>query len=257
MLKVRMDEETNEFHTLAGCPGFHPGSGQSCPQDSVACYQGSWGEPDRSGENGLLAYFSLLVGSRHVRGLAAWDCRSGGDASVRLYVNDAVFITDAVGDPLPVWAVIVKEYSDRCHSVGVFTTLAAGEAAYRRAVDEFYDGCDCALGMEHGLGELCDCVEAEVPEARLDLRALIPRGEHCLVSTYPDSRCMCGSLVRIQGLSGEGPTLGEHLDGVVDQALSRYELQPQAVQALARLASRWRGSLGELVASANDSVAVG
>ena len=63
--------------------------------------------------------------------------------------------------------------------------------------------------------------------------------------------------MRIQGPPGEDPTLGEHLEGVVDEALSRYELQPQAAQALARLASRWRGSLCELVASANDSVAGG
>ena len=252
MLKVRVDAETNELLTLAGCPGHHAGSGASCPPGSVACYEGSWGEPDQEGTNGVLAYFSLLVGSRRLRGLAGSDYRAGGDASVRLDVNDAVFITDAACDPSPVWAVTVKEHADESHSVAVYSTLAAGEAAYRREVEEFYGGIDCDLGMDHGLGESCEC--AGVPEARLDLRALISRGDHCLVETSP-SRCMCGSQVRVHGLSGGLRSLAEHLDGVVDETLRRYELQPQAAPAMARLATQWRGSLADLVAAANDSVA--
>jgi len=252
MLKVRIDEYTHELQTLAGCPGFHPGNGQSCPPQCVACYEGSWGDPDLSTTNGLLAHFSLLAGSRQVRGLAGSSYLPGGHASVRLYVNDAMFITDVAGEPSPVWAVIVKEHTEESHGVAVYTTLEAGEAAYCRAVDELYGETDCAYGMDHGLGETCDC--AGVPGGRLDLRALIPRGQHCLASTYP-SRCMCGAKIRILGLSGEHPTMSEHLDWVVDEALRDCDLQPQAAPALARLASRWRGSLAELVASANDCAA--
>lgn len=165
-LKVRMDGEIGELHTLAGCQGFHFGHRGVSP-GCVACYEGIWGEPDREGTNGLLAYFSLLAGSRHLRGLEGWDS-AGGDTVVRLYANDAVFVTEATGDPLPVWAVIVKEHTDQSHGVAVYTTLAAGEAAYRRVVDEFYVETDCALGLEHVFGEPCEC--AVVPDARLDLR---------------------------------------------------------------------------------------
>ncbi len=201
----------------------------------------------------MLSYFSLLVGSRRLRGLAGSDEGARGDASVRLDVNDAVFITGAACEPSPVWAVIVREHADESHRVAVYTTLAAGEAAYRREVEEFFGGIDCDFGMDHGLGEPCEC--AGVPEARLDLRALISRGDHCLVAISPESICMCGSQVRVHGLSGAHPTLAEHLDGVVDETLCRYELQPQAAPAMARLASQWRGSLADLVAAANDSFA--
>lgn len=87
--------------TLAGCTGQRAGIGGSCRPGSVACYEGSWGEPDLEGTNGVLSYFSLLVGSRRLRGLAGSDEGARGDASVRLDVNDAVFITGAACEPYP------------------------------------------------------------------------------------------------------------------------------------------------------------
>ena len=39
-------------------------------------------------------------------------------------------------------------HTDWSYGVAVYTTLADGEAAYRRAVEEFYVETDCALGNE-------------------------------------------------------------------------------------------------------------
>lgn len=252
-LKVRIDQEVHELHTLAGCPGFHPDIQKTCSPSSVACLDGAIDDMDgySRGANGLLAHFDLLAGSHHVMGLRGSDLPDHPGSSVGLYVNDQLFTLDDEDQTRPVWAVIVKQRSEESLYVTVYTTLQSGSAAFRREVAEISGGTDCTLGlMDHGLGEPCDC--AGVPKARLDLRALIPRTQHCQVSTFPEWTCRCGLQVQTPELPEEHPTLGEHLDDVVEETLRICQLRLQAQPELERLAPDWRGSLADLANTANS-----
>lgn len=220
-LQVTIDPETGELHTLGGCPGFHPNIQKTCGPSSVACLDGAiWDMPGHSGgTNALLAHIELLVGSHQVMGLyGAAPRRWEQGSSVRLYVNDRLFRLEGENQTRPVWAVIVKDRADSSLYVTVFTTMQDALVAYRREVAGIYGGTECLMDlMDHGLGEPCECGQAGVTPAQLDLRALLPRSEHCLVSTYPEALCMCGTRLRPLGLD-DHPALGEHLDAVVDEA---------------------------------------
>jgi hypothetical protein len=227
-LQVTIDPETDELHTLDGCPGFHPHIQKTCGPSSVACLDGAiWDmEGHSGGTNALLAHVELLVGSHQVMGLSRFMALTGSTrrrvepgSSVRMYVNDRLFRLEGDGHTRPVWAVIVKDRSDESLYVTVYITLADALVAYRREVAGIYGGTDCSMDlMDHGLGEPCECRQAGVTPAQLDLRALLPRSEHCLVSTYPEALCMCGGRLRLVGLD-DHPALGDHLDGVIDEAL--------------------------------------
>jgi hypothetical protein len=253
-LNVTIDQETGELHTLDRCPGFHPELQKGCGPSSVACLDGAIDDMSSypRGTNALLAHFDLLIGSHQVMGLSGFlQQPSGSGSSIRLHANGALFTVDDSAQPQPVWAVTVRDRRQETLYVSVYTTLQAAVAAYRHEVAESYDGTECVLGlMDHGIGEPCEC--AGVTETQLDLRALIPRSEHSLVTAFP-AQCMCGAQVAATGLPGEHPSLGEHLDDVVHETLRAGQLQQAALSELALLAPSWRGNLADLVISANTN----
>lgn len=226
-LQVTIDPETGDLHTLDRCPGFHPDIQKTCSPRSLACLDGAVHDMDdhSGGTNALLAHVELLVGSHQVMGLSGFMGLSGSmhrrgepGSSVRLYVNDRLFRLEGDGDTRPVWAVIVKDRAEESLYVTVYITLEDALVAYRREVAGIYGGTECSMDlMDHGLGEPCECGQAGVTPAQLDLRALLPRSEHCLVSTYPEALCMCGTRLRPLGLD-DHPALGEHLDAVITEA---------------------------------------
>ena len=202
----------------------------------------------------MLAHFDLLAGSHQVMGLrGAADPPYHLGSGVNLHVNDRLFTLEGEGGQIrPVWAVVVKDQDEECLYASVYTSLQGGLVAFHREVAESVGGTDCDLDlMDHGLGEPCDC--AGVPKARLALRALLPRTQHCLVSLFPEWFCTCGLQVQTPGLPEEHPTLGEHLDRVVEQTLSTCQLRPQARPEVERRATHWRRTLADLVITANST----
>jgi hypothetical protein len=225
-LKVRMDEESGEFQDLDRCPGYHADRGKGCSPTSVACHLGGIDDmADQSrGTNGILAYFSLLSGTRYLRGLSESKYLPHQNASsVRLYVNNTLF-TDSAGDSRPVWAVILKDRWQEHLEVTVYTDLGDAEEAYRREVADYDSWGGCLTGLaEHGLAEPCSCRDPGVTEEQLELRDDLARTVHCLAETFPLARCMCGSLVQMPGLPDSSlPTLSRHLDEVIDEALPLF-----------------------------------
>jgi hypothetical protein len=244
-------DEAEGLHILEECEGFHAGAGNSVCRGSVGCYEGPCHDylGGQHYTNAVLADFDCLPGARQLLALSRGthlpeSCYDG--SRVQLDVNDSYFFDDAAGQIRSLWAVTVEGRSRNSLQVNLYTSLHDGEAAYREQVAEFLDEDD----MNHGFAEPCGCHVAGVTQERLVLRALVPRTEHSLLFTYPETLCMCGVPLQSRVEACEYPGLDEHLDEVVDQIMGG--LQPKAAAVLARLAPGWFRSLAELATSAID-----